>query len=153
MAELVDALVSNTCGKPCRFDSGAGYKAGNFQPLITWLLGVCFFLNLAKTTYFLSYGFFIIIQLSINQCINLFVIQPRFKRSSGNFWTLFLTFLVVENSSSSIFVIMISAMISANMIKVAFSWSVSSTEVYLQFFWPFLIFSSVPNKVLKKVMH
>ena len=27
LAELVDALVSNTCGKPCRFDSGAGYKA------------------------------------------------------------------------------------------------------------------------------
>jgi hypothetical protein len=26
MAELVDALVSNTCGKPCRFDSGSGYK-------------------------------------------------------------------------------------------------------------------------------
>ena len=26
MAELVDALVSNTCGKPCRFDSGFGYK-------------------------------------------------------------------------------------------------------------------------------
>jgi hypothetical protein len=25
MAELVDALVSNTCGKPCRFDSGSGY--------------------------------------------------------------------------------------------------------------------------------
>jgi hypothetical protein len=25
MAELVDALVSNTCGKPCRFDSGFGY--------------------------------------------------------------------------------------------------------------------------------
>ena len=24
LAELVDALVSNTCGKPCRFDSGAG---------------------------------------------------------------------------------------------------------------------------------
>jgi hypothetical protein len=23
---LVDALVSNTCGKPCRFDSGSGYK-------------------------------------------------------------------------------------------------------------------------------
>jgi hypothetical protein len=22
---LVDALVSNTCGKPCRFDSGSGY--------------------------------------------------------------------------------------------------------------------------------
>ena len=26
MAELVDALVSNTCGKPCRFDSGSGYN-------------------------------------------------------------------------------------------------------------------------------
>ncbi len=25
MAELVDALVSNTSGKPCRFDSGSGY--------------------------------------------------------------------------------------------------------------------------------
>lgn len=28
LAELVDALVSNTCGKPCRFDSGAGYFTG-----------------------------------------------------------------------------------------------------------------------------
>jgi hypothetical protein len=28
MAELVDALVSNTCGKPCRFDSGSGYEEG-----------------------------------------------------------------------------------------------------------------------------
>ena len=27
MAELVDALVSNTSGKPCRFDSGSGYKS------------------------------------------------------------------------------------------------------------------------------
>jgi hypothetical protein len=26
VAELVDALVSNTCGKPYRFDSGPGYK-------------------------------------------------------------------------------------------------------------------------------
>ena len=26
MAELVDALVSNTCGKPCRFEPGSGYK-------------------------------------------------------------------------------------------------------------------------------
>ncbi len=25
MAELVDASVSNTDGKPCRFDSGSGY--------------------------------------------------------------------------------------------------------------------------------
>ena len=25
MAELVDALVSNTSGKPCRFDPGSGY--------------------------------------------------------------------------------------------------------------------------------
>ena len=25
MAELVDALVSNTCGKPCRFEPGSGY--------------------------------------------------------------------------------------------------------------------------------
>jgi hypothetical protein len=23
---LVDALVSNTCGKPCRFEPGSGYK-------------------------------------------------------------------------------------------------------------------------------
>ena len=23
---MVDALVSNTCGKPCRFESGAGYE-------------------------------------------------------------------------------------------------------------------------------
>ena len=29
LAELVDALVSNTCGKPCRFDSGAGYLPEN----------------------------------------------------------------------------------------------------------------------------
>jgi hypothetical protein len=29
LAELVDALVSNTCGKPCRFDSGAGYTPLN----------------------------------------------------------------------------------------------------------------------------
>lgn len=29
MAELVDALVSNTSGKPCRFDPGSGYKTGN----------------------------------------------------------------------------------------------------------------------------
>lgn len=28
MAELVDALVSNTNGKPCRFDPGPGYKKG-----------------------------------------------------------------------------------------------------------------------------
>jgi hypothetical protein len=27
VAELVDALVSNTCGKPYRFDSGPGYNA------------------------------------------------------------------------------------------------------------------------------
>ena len=26
VAELVDALVSNTNGKPCRFDPGPGYK-------------------------------------------------------------------------------------------------------------------------------
>gem|GEM_PF-6700770 len=25
MAELVDALVSNTSGKPCRFEPGSGY--------------------------------------------------------------------------------------------------------------------------------
>jgi hypothetical protein len=31
LAELVDALVSNTCGKPCRFDSGAGYKNEPFE--------------------------------------------------------------------------------------------------------------------------
>jgi hypothetical protein len=30
MAELVDALVSNTCGKPCRFEPGSGYKASDF---------------------------------------------------------------------------------------------------------------------------
>ena len=29
LAELVDALVSNTCGKPCRFDSGSGYFNGD----------------------------------------------------------------------------------------------------------------------------
>ena len=28
VAELVDALVSNTNGKPCRFDPGPGYKKG-----------------------------------------------------------------------------------------------------------------------------
>ena len=31
MAELVDALVSNTCGKPCRFDSGSGYLKASLQ--------------------------------------------------------------------------------------------------------------------------
>ena len=36
MAELVDALVSNTSEKSCRFDSGSGYfnnKASDFQGL------------------------------------------------------------------------------------------------------------------------
>ena len=28
VAELVDALVSNTNGKPCRFDPGPGYTKG-----------------------------------------------------------------------------------------------------------------------------
>ena len=28
VAELVDALVSNTNGKPCRFDPGPGYRSG-----------------------------------------------------------------------------------------------------------------------------
>jgi hypothetical protein len=31
MAELVDALVSNTCGKPCRFDSAPGIKTASFK--------------------------------------------------------------------------------------------------------------------------
>ena len=31
MAELVDALVSNTCGKPCRFEPGSGYKKERAQ--------------------------------------------------------------------------------------------------------------------------
>ena len=42
LAELVDALVSNTCGKPCRFDSGTGYvrPLSNKRPfliLTIWL--------------------------------------------------------------------------------------------------------------------
>ena len=36
---MVDALVSNTCGKPCRFESGTGYDSG--KPLINdYLSGV-----------------------------------------------------------------------------------------------------------------
>ena len=36
MAELVDALVSNNCGKPCRFEPGPGYKASLFEKLFLY---------------------------------------------------------------------------------------------------------------------
>ena len=38
MAELVDALVSNTCGKPCRFDSGSGYKTSSKEGVFLFYL-------------------------------------------------------------------------------------------------------------------
>jgi hypothetical protein len=42
---LVDALVSNTCGKPCRFDSGAGYKA------LIEISGLCYLIALHSYAY------------------------------------------------------------------------------------------------------
>ena len=43
MAELVDALVSNTCGKPCRFDSGSGYEVLLNRGAFSFWVGVKLF--------------------------------------------------------------------------------------------------------------
>ena len=54
LAELVDALVSNTCGKPCRFDSGTGY-VNNIQKPVNQLFTGFVVLSTYGNTYDLKH--------------------------------------------------------------------------------------------------